>query len=132
MGGAAGHMAHPFDCREVRNGQDLINFYVKAVNNIPLYQGEASRDEWLADFGGVNPTITPTGSNLTWYDDISLTNQVGTGATFTLPSSIVGNATSITTVSYWVVDQPGTCFSSPLQVDFQINPLPQPGPIWHN
>ena len=39
MGGAAGHMAHPFDCREVRNGQDLINFYIKAVNTIPLYQG---------------------------------------------------------------------------------------------
>ena len=56
MGGAAGHMAHPFDCREVRNGQDLINFYVKAVNTIPLYQGGASRDEWLSDFGGVNPT----------------------------------------------------------------------------
>ena len=38
MGGAAGHMAHPFDCREVRNGRDLINFYVKAVNAIPLYE----------------------------------------------------------------------------------------------
>ena len=24
MGGAAGHMAHPFDCREVRNGKDLV------------------------------------------------------------------------------------------------------------
>ena len=56
MGGAAGHMAHPFDCREVRNGRDLINFYVKAVNNIPLYQGDLSRDDWLGDFGGVNPT----------------------------------------------------------------------------
>ena len=56
MGGSAGHMAHPFDCREVRNGRDLINFYVKAVNSIPLYQGELSRDEWLADFGGVNPS----------------------------------------------------------------------------
>ena len=38
MGGAAGHMAHPFDCREVRNGRDLINFYIKAVNAIPLYE----------------------------------------------------------------------------------------------
>ena len=41
MGGAAGHMAHPFDCREVRNGRDLINFYVKAVNAIPLYEEES-------------------------------------------------------------------------------------------
>ena len=38
MGGAAGHMAHPFDCREVRSGKDLIKFYVKAVNAIPLYE----------------------------------------------------------------------------------------------
>ena len=38
MGGAAGHMAHPFDCREVRNGRDLINFYIKAVDAIPLYE----------------------------------------------------------------------------------------------
>jgi len=38
MGGAAGHMAHPFDCREVKNGRDLINFYVKTVNSIPEYQ----------------------------------------------------------------------------------------------
>ena len=38
MGGAAGHMAHPFDCREVRSGKDLINFYVKAVDAIPLYE----------------------------------------------------------------------------------------------
>ena len=56
MGGSAGHMAHPFDCREVRNGRDLINFYIKAVNSIPLYQGETPRSEWLADFGGVNPS----------------------------------------------------------------------------
>jgi hypothetical protein len=48
MGGAAGHMAHPFDCREVRNGRDLINFYVKAVNAIPEFQG-------VDDLGGRNP-----------------------------------------------------------------------------
>ena len=44
MGGAAGHMAHPFDCREVRNGQDLINFYVKVVNTIPLYDEQADKN----------------------------------------------------------------------------------------
>tara|TARA_B100001142_G_scaffold330275_1_gene397549 strand:- start:28621 stop:30369 length:1749 start_codon:yes stop_codon:yes gene_type:complete len=83
-------------------------------------------------FGDANPAITPIGSNLTWYDDISLINQIGSGATFTPPSSIVGSPTSNTTTSYWVVDQPGNCFSPPLQVDLQINALPQPGPIWHN
>ena len=26
MGGAGGHMWHPFDCPDVNSGQDLINF----------------------------------------------------------------------------------------------------------
>ena len=30
MGGAAGHMAHPFDLGDVRTGDDLIDFFNKA------------------------------------------------------------------------------------------------------
>jgi hypothetical protein len=89
-------------------------------------------------FGDPNPAILPIGSasgvNLIWYDDISLApaNQVGT-ASFTPPATAAGSAIPpATTYSYWVVDQAGTCTSLPLQVDLQINPLPTPGPIWHN
>ena len=88
-------------------------------------------------FGDANPAIIPTGvtssgANLIWYDDVLLTNQLGTGASFTPPASAAGSVTSVTTYPYWVVDQPGTCISPSLQVDLQINPLPTPGPIWHN
>ena len=83
-------------------------------------------------FGDANPALTPTGSNLIWYDDALLTNQVGTGVSFTPPGTVTGNPTTATTYPYWVVDQPGTCVSPPLQIDLQINPLPTPGPIWHN
>ena len=88
-------------------------------------------------FGDANPSFVPTGvtssgANLIWYDNVLLTNQVGTGASFTPPSSAAGSATTVTIYPYWVVDQPGTCISPPLQVDLQINPLPTPGPIWHN
>ena len=31
MGGAAGHMAHPFDLPAVRNGKDLIKFFDEAL-----------------------------------------------------------------------------------------------------
>ena len=80
-----------------------------------------------------NPTgVSSSGANLIWYDDVALTNQVGTGATFTAPSSVVGNANTVSTYSYWVVDQPGSCVSPPLEVHLQINPIPSPGPIWHN
>ena len=88
-------------------------------------------------FGDANMPFNPTGvsssgANLIWYDDVALTNQVGTGATFTAPSSVVGNANTVSTYSYWVVDQPGSCVSPPLEVHLQINPIPSPGPIWHN
>ena len=33
-GGAAGHMAHPFDLPYVKTGKDLINFFNKAVNSV--------------------------------------------------------------------------------------------------
>ena len=88
-------------------------------------------------FGDANPAIIPTGvtssgANLIWYEDVLLTIQLGTGASFTPPASAAGSATIVTIYPYWVVDQPGTCISSPLQVDLQINPLPTPGPIYHN
>ena len=57
MGGAAGHMAHPFDCREVRNGQDLIKFYVKAVNAIPLYEEETKGSSVSVKLDGVNASF---------------------------------------------------------------------------
>ena len=57
MGGAAGHMAHPFDCREVRNGRDLINFYVKAVNAIPLYEEESKGSSVSVKLDGVNASF---------------------------------------------------------------------------
>ena len=34
MGGAAGHMNHPFDCPEVKTGQDLINFFDNVIINL--------------------------------------------------------------------------------------------------
>ena len=87
-------------------------------------------------FGDANPAISPIGATLVWYDVDPVANplavNVGTGASFTPPASAAGNATTVTTYPYWVVDQPGTCTSLPLQVDLQINPLPTPGPIWHN
>ena len=32
MGGAAGHMNHPFDLGSVRTGKDLIDFFYSAVD----------------------------------------------------------------------------------------------------
>ena len=81
------------------------------------------------------PTFSPsTGTNLIWYDDavLILANQVGIGPTYIAGTNQTPPPSAVGTYSYWVVDQPAACISPPLQVDLIINPLPTPGPIWHN
>ena len=34
MGGAGGHMWHPFDCPDVNSGQDLIEFFKNSIQSI--------------------------------------------------------------------------------------------------
>ena len=34
MGGAGGHMWHPFDCPDVNSGQDLISFFQRSIESI--------------------------------------------------------------------------------------------------
>ena len=34
MGGAGGHMWHPFDCPDVNSGQDLVDFFKKSIDAI--------------------------------------------------------------------------------------------------
>ena len=58
MGGAAGHMSHPFDLPSVKTGADLINFFNDAVKYL-------SEDPGSVKIDGVNVSIklvdTPTG-----------------------------------------------------------------------
>ena len=34
MGGAAGHMAHPYDLQDVETGSDLLNFFERAKSYV--------------------------------------------------------------------------------------------------
>jgi hypothetical protein len=88
------------------------------------------------------PTLgsVSSGADLIWYDDITLTNQVGTGVSYTPGSGPTPTPVFANTYSYWVVDQlvypipnpSTTCTSLPLQIDLEILPLPTTGPIYHN
>jgi gliding motility-associated-like protein len=60
-------------------------------------------------------TASGTGGTLRWYDDATLSNQVGTGSPFT------SNAT--TTRSFWVVEIKNGCAGPSSKVDIVINPL---------
>jgi len=49
-GGAAGHMAHPFDLPSVRTGKDLINFFKKAGDSV-------KRNKTHVKFDGLNISL---------------------------------------------------------------------------
>ena len=49
-GGAAGHMAHPFDLNSVKTGNDLIVFFKKAVNSI-------NKQKTSVKFDGLNISL---------------------------------------------------------------------------
>lgn len=49
-GGAAGHMAHPFDLNSVRTGNDLISFFRKALNSV-------KKQKTSVKFDGLNISI---------------------------------------------------------------------------
>ena len=36
MGGSAGHMRHPFDLFKVKNGHDLLDFFIKLKKDIEI------------------------------------------------------------------------------------------------
>ena len=44
MGGAAGHMAHPFDLPRVKNGDDLFEFFEDAVEYLSNNSGAVKID----------------------------------------------------------------------------------------
>ena len=52
-GGAAGHMAHPFDLPNVNSGKDLINFFNKAVSSLSKKPASVKID-------GINASIKLT------------------------------------------------------------------------
>ena len=52
-GGAAGHMAHPFDLLSVNRGSDLISFFKKAYSSLKRSKGKKG----FVKFDGVNVSI---------------------------------------------------------------------------
>ncbi|MEN8251308.1 MAG: hypothetical protein ABFS32_20420, partial [Bacteroidota bacterium] len=69
------------------------------------------------------PSLTATGTNIIWYDDVGLTNQVGTGSPFTPSSAEVDNTTPGTYRLYATQTVSG-CESAGTSVDVIVNPLP--------
>ena len=61
MGGAGGHMWHPFDCPDVNSGQDLINFFTKTIDYLRVNPAALKIDGVNLSFRLRENPKTPTG-----------------------------------------------------------------------
>jgi hypothetical protein len=61
MGGAGGHMWHPFDCPDVNSGQDLIDFFRKSIDAIRRNPAALKIDGVNLSFRLKENPGTPTG-----------------------------------------------------------------------
>ena len=61
MGGAGGHMWHPFDCPDVNSGQDLIDFFRKSIDAIKRNPAALKIDGVNLSFRLRENPGTPTG-----------------------------------------------------------------------
>ncbi len=68
------------------------------------------------------PQVSATGTAIKWYDDVALTNLVGTGSPFD-PSAVVDNTTP-GTYRLYVTQTVSGCESPYNIVDVGVNPLP--------
>ncbi|MBN4061575.1 choice-of-anchor D domain-containing protein [Bacteroidales bacterium AH-315-I05] len=70
-------------------------------------------------FGNPVPDLTATGTTITWYDDVGLTNVVGTGSSFSTGQTAVG------VYIYYVTDSIGSCgMGGSSSVTLTINAVP--------
>ena len=61
MGGAGGHMSHPFDCPDVNSGQDLIDFYRKSIEWLKTNKASLKIDGVNLSFRVIRNPDMPTG-----------------------------------------------------------------------
>ncbi|MBI5218267.1 MAG: T9SS type A sorting domain-containing protein, partial [Bacteroidia bacterium] len=74
-----------------------------AINTIPI--PPVTLDTSICS-GGINPALTATGTNIIWYSDLLLMNEVGTGASYISPQTTPGIYT------YYVTQTMSNCESN--------------------
>jgi len=74
-------------------------------------------------FGSSIPDLTTTGSNINWYSDIGLTNNVGSGNSYSTGQTVVGVYTY-----YLTETDVNGCESNSTAVDLEIYSLPTAPP----
>jgi gliding motility-associated-like protein len=96
----------------------VVTVIISPIPAAPVISGDVDYCEGDAV---ANLSVTPQGTGtVTWYSDVSLTDSIGTGPTFT-------PATGVDTVTYYVVETVNNCESSISNITVTIYPNPVAG-----
>ena len=87
------------------------------VTVIPLPTATIATSQ-TACLGSVIPDLFAIGANVTWYDDVALTNQVGVGNNFATAQTAVGFYT------YYVTESLNGCEGTSVPVTLEIYAIP--------
>ena len=103
------------------NGTVHASFSASAPPSAPVLTLGGS--EFCAGFTFTTEQISATGSNVRWYSDAALTNQIGTGATLNLTAIGINTALAGTTTVYATQTVSG-CTSTAATQNITIKPNP--------
>jgi gliding motility-associated-like protein len=95
-------------CTNTASGSQTIT-----INAIPFAPTAGTDTTYCSNWELVPMTTVGTGGTFTWYDDPSLTNDIGTGGTF-IPANVVGSSI------YYVTETLNGCESASSQVEITI------------
>lgn len=94
--------------------ESLADTVTLTISSTPL---PTANDDSVCD-GGTVPDLVASGTNIKWYDDVGLTNQVFTGSPFATGETAIGVYT------YYVTQTIGGCESAARVVTLSINAIP--------
>ena len=99
----------------------IVNLTINSFTSVPIVSNVSSC------FGSTPSDFTATGvgTSFTWYDDVALTNVVGSGSPFATGQTAVGVYT------YYVTESQNGCQSPAAIVTLEIYAVPTTGPINH-
>ena len=99
----------------------IVTLTINSFTSVPIVSNVSSC------FGSTPSDFTATGvgTSFTWYDDVALTNVVGSGSPFATGQTAVGVYT------YYVTESQNGCQSPAAIVTLEIYAVPTTGPINH-
>ena len=91
---------------------DTVSLVINAIPDAPV------GSDLTVCYGNPDATLSATGSNITWFNDVALTNIIHTGNSYDTGLSSVGSA------SFYITQTIAGCTGPHDTITFTINPIP--------